>query len=339
MTVTTPLPVVSEKVQQLAKAIYAETTPASATGLPMRPLGRTGEMVSILCLGGWHVGAAKTNGVLDANESVRIMHHAIDEGVNFFDNAWDYNDGYSEEVMGQARSVGGKRDKVFLMTKNCERDYAGSMSNLEDSLRRLKTDRIDLWQFHEINYDNDPDWIFDRGAMKAALEAKQAGKIRFIGFTGHKDPRLHRKMLLKPHDWDVSLMPINAADALYRSFLEEIVPMCHERGVAPMGMKGLGGGHPEGHMVKDKVITPEEGYRFALSQPIASQVMGMSTMEHLKENLAIVRGFQPMTVKEQSELLARIYDVATDGRYETFKSTNAHEGPHHRKQHGFAVNS
>jgi uncharacterized protein len=337
MTVSTELPVVSTKIQELAKAVYAATTPASEKGLPMRELGRTGEKVSIMCLGGWHVGAAKTEGVLDESESVRIMHHAIAEGVNFFDNAWDYNDGYSEEVMGKALSMDGKRNQVFLMTKNCERDYEGSMRDLEDSLRRLRTDRIDLWQFHEINYDNDPDWIFDRGGMKAALEAQQAGKVRFIGFTGHKDPRLHRKMLLKPHKWDVSLMPINAADALYRSFVEEIVPMCHEMGVAPMGMKALGGGHPEGQMIKEKALTAEEGYRFALSMPIASQVMGVSTMGHLKENIATVRAFQPMTISEQSTLLARIYEGATDGRYETFKSTNMHEGPHHRKQHGFAI--
>lgn len=339
MTLTTELPVVSGKIQELAKAVHATTVPASANGLPMRPLGRTGELVSILCLGGWHVGAAKTDGVLDGSESVRIMHHAIDEGVNFFDNAWDYHDGYSEEVMGKALAMDGKREKVFLMTKNCERDYEGSMRNLEDSLRRLKTDRIDLWQFHEINYDNDPDWVFDRGGIKAAIEAQQAGKVRFIGFTGHKDPRLHLKMLRKPFNWDVSLMPINAADALYRSFLEEVVPVCYAQGVGPMGMKGLGGGHPEGLMVTNGVLTAEEGYRFALSQPIASQVMGMSTMAHLKENIAMVRRFQPMTIPEQSELLARIFEVATDGRCETFKSTNQHEGPHHRKQHGFALNS
>jgi aryl-alcohol dehydrogenase-like predicted oxidoreductase len=336
MPTVSELPVISSRVQELAQSVYANTTPASANGLPMRELGRTGERVSILCLGGWHVGAAGHGQPLEP-EAIRIMHTAIDEGVNFFDNAWDYNDGFSEEVMGRALAMDGKRNQVFLMTKNCERDYEGSMRDLEDSLRRLQTDRLDLWQFHECNYDNDPDWIFERGAMRAALEAQQAGKVRFIGFTGHKDPRIHLKMLRKPHQWDVSLMPINAMDALYRSFLEEVVPVCHEMGVAPMGMKGLGGGYPQGSLVENGILTVEEGYRFALSQPIASQVMGIKSLDQLHENIQLVRSFVPMTPEEQSALLARVYEPATDGRFETFKSTNSHDGPHHRKQHGFKV--
>jgi aryl-alcohol dehydrogenase-like predicted oxidoreductase len=336
MSSVTELPMVSSRVQELAQTVYANTTPASANGLPMRELGRTGERVSILCLGGWHIGAASYGQPLEP-EAIKIMHAAIDEGCNFFDNAWDYNDGFSEEVMGRALAMDGKRNKVFLMTKNCERDYEGSMRDLEDSLRRLQTDHLDLWQFHECNYDNDPDWIFERGAMRAALEAQQAGKVRFIGFTGHKDPRIHLKMLRKPHQWDVSLMPINAMDALYRSFLEEVVPVCHEMGVAPMGMKGLGGGYPSGSLVENGILTAEEGYRFALSQPIASQVMGIKSLDQLYENIKMVRSFVPMTPEEQSALLARVYEPATDGRFETFKSTNAHDGPHHRKQHGFKV--
>jgi aryl-alcohol dehydrogenase-like predicted oxidoreductase len=336
MAIANELPLTSTRVQELAQAIYANTTPASTNGLPMRELGRTGERVSILCLGGWHIGAAGYGQPLEP-EAIEMMHMAIDEGVNFFDNAWDYNDGFSEEVMGRALAMDGKRNKVFLMTKNCERDYEGSMRDLEDSLRRLQTDHLDLWQFHEINYDNDPDWIFERGAMRAALEAQQAGKVRFIGFTGHKDPRIHLKMLKKPHKWDVSLMPINAMDALYRSFLEEVVPVCHDMGVGPMGMKALGGGYPQGSLVENGILTVEEGYRFALSQPIASQVMGIKSLEQLKENIAMVRAFVPMTVEEQSTLLARVYEPATDGRFETFKSTNAHDGPHHRKQHGFKL--
>ena len=146
----------------LAKQVMAQTSSASATGLPTRVLGRTGQRVSIICLGGWHIGSVKEDA-----EAVRIMHAAIDGGLTFFDNAWDYLDGRSEEVMGKALAMDGKRSKVFLMTKNCERDYAGSMRNLEESLRRLKTDHLDLWQFHENNYDNDPDWVFDKGGMKA----------------------------------------------------------------------------------------------------------------------------------------------------------------------------
>jgi aryl-alcohol dehydrogenase-like predicted oxidoreductase len=336
MATVSEFPSISTRVQELAQKVYANTTPASVNGLPMRELGKTGEKVSLLCLGGWHIGAAGYGQPLEP-EAIEIMHMAIDEGVNFFDNAWDYNDGFSEEVMGRALAMDGKRNKVFLMTKNCERDYEGSMRDLEDSLRRLQTDHLDLWQFHECNYDNDPDWIFERGAMRAALEAQQAGKIRFIGFTGHKDPRIHLKMLKKYDKWDVSLMPINAMDALYRSFLEEVVPVCHEMRVGPMGMKGLGGGYPHGSLVENGLLSVAEGYRFALSQPIASQVMGITSKAQLKENIAIVRSFVPMTAEEQSALLARVYEPATDGRFETFKSTNLHDGPHHRKQHGFKV--
>jgi aryl-alcohol dehydrogenase-like predicted oxidoreductase len=303
----------------------------------MRELGRTGERVSLMCLGGWHVGAgilSKPEGPTEA-EAIRMMHAAIDEGVNFFDNAWDYHNGWSEELMGKALAMDGKRDKVFLMTKNCERDYEGSLRDLDDSLRRFQTDRIDLWQFHELVYDNDPDWIFERGGIRAAIEAQRAGKVRFIGFTGHKDPRIHLKMLGKPHAWDVALMPISAPDALYRSFLEEVVPVCHDNGVGVMGMKSLGGGYPDGALLTAGVLSVDEAHRFALSQPIASLVMGIRSMEQLHENIQRVRNFVPMSEEEQSALLTRIYETATDGRYERFKSTTAFDGPHHRKQHGF----
>src|SRR5690606_15453242 len=172
----------------------------SPDGLPKRPLGKTGEKVSLLCLGGWHIGkAGKDDG--DA-AAVNLMHQAIDNGLTFFDNCWDYHDGYSEEVMGKA--IHDRRDKVFLMTKNCERDYEGSKKCLDESLRRLQTDHLDLWQFHEMVYDNDPDWVFEKGGIKAAIEAQQAGKVRYLGFTGHKDPRIHLKMLGKPHEWDTA---------------------------------------------------------------------------------------------------------------------------------------
>ena len=309
-----------------------ETTSASATGLPQRVLGKTKQKVSILCLGGWHIGAVK-----DDKEAIRIMHAAIDEGINFFDNAWDYLDGRSETIMGKALAMDKRRDKVFLMTKNCERDYAGSMRHLEQSLKRLKTDHLDLWQFHEINYDNDPDWVFEKGGMKAALEAKKAGKVRFIGFTGHKDPRLHLKMIAKPFKWDTSQMPINVMDATYRSFQKEVVPVCIERNIGVIGMKGLGGGYPHGAFVHEAGLSVEECYRYCLGLPIASQVVGINSMEHLMTDIAIARNFKPMTAAEQKKLLAKVKDVAGDGRFERFKSTSEFEGPHHRKQHGFAI--
>src|SRR5262245_54612349 len=227
----------------LASQVLAGTSSASPTGMPTRVLGRTGQRVSVVCLGGWHIGDIK-----DDNEAIRIMHAAIDEGLNFFDNAWDYHDGRSEELMGKALAMDGRRNTVFLMTKNCERDYQGSMKDLDESLRRLRTDHLDLWQFHEMVYDNDPDWIFEKGGIKAALEAQKAGKVRYIGFTGHKDPRIHLKMLAKPHPWDTAQMPINVMDAHYRSFQNEVVPVCLKKNVGVIGMKGLAGGFPDGRI-------------------------------------------------------------------------------------------
>lgn len=297
--------------------------------------------MSILTLGGWHSVALAVFAKADESESIRLMHAAIDEGVNFFDNAWDYHDGYAEIVMGRALRMDGKRSQVFLMTKNCERDYEGSVRDLDDSLRRLQTDYLDLWMFHECNYDNDPDWIFDRGGIRAAIEARQAGKVRYIGFTGHKDPRIHDKMLRKPHDWDAALMPINVMDAHYRSFLNEVVPVCHEIGAAPLGMKGFGGGWPHGRILErmggTKGIDAGNLLRFNLSQPIVSQVVGIKNLEQLRFAVGVARNFQPMPVEEQDALLAAVRLEAGDGRYETFKSTTEHDGPHHRKQHDFAL--
>ncbi len=298
-------------------------------------------MVSIITLGGWHSVAKAAFKQWDEADSIRLMHAAIYEGINFFDNAWDYHDGYAEEVMGKALKIDNKREQVFLMTKNCERDYAGSVKDLEDSLRRLQTDRLDLWMFHECNYDNDPDWIFERGAMRAAQEAQAAGKVRYIGFTGHKDPRIHSKMLGKTDSWDASLMPINVMDAAYRSFLHEVVPGCHAIGAAPIGMKGFGGGWPNGDILHSlghrPEITVESLLRFNLSQPVCSQVVGIKDFDQLQAAVAVARSFQPMTEAEQDALMTSVATEAGDGRYEAFKSTNVHDGPHHRKQHGFAL--
>ena len=298
-------------------------------------------MVSIITLGGWHSVAKVAFKQAEESESIRLMHAAIDEGINFFDNAWDYHNGFAEEVMGRALKIDNKREQVFLMTKNCERDYAGSMADLEDSLRRLQTDRLDLWMFHECNYDNDPDWIFERGAMRAALEAQQAGKVRYIGFTGHKDPRIHAKMLAKTNTWDASLMPINVMDATYRSFLHEVVPGCHAMGAAPIGMKGFGGGWPNGEILKNlggrPGISVESLLRFNLSQPVCSQVVGITDLAQLQASVSVARNFVAMTESEQDALMALVHVEAGDGRYETFKSTNMHDGPHHRKQHEFAL--
>lgn len=325
----------SHTVLKLATEVLATQT--SGSGIPRRPFGNGGETVSIITLGGWHSVARPALDKADESESIRLMHAAIDAGINFFDNAWDYHDGYAEEVMGRALAMDSKRHQVFLMSKNCERDYAGSIRDLEDSLRRLQTDHLDLWMFHECNYDNDPDWIFERGAIRAAIEAREAGKVRFIGFTGHKDPRIHTKMLRKPHDWDASLMPINVLDAHYRSFLNEVVPLCREKGVMPIGMKGFGGGWPVGRILDRMKLDPHDLLRFNLSQPIVSQVVGIKNMEQLQFAVSVARDFVPMADDEQDALLRSVITEAGDGRHETFKSTNDHDGPHHRRQHDFAV--
>ena len=314
-----------------ASAQQALAQQDSPNGLPTRRLGRTDEQVSIMCLGGWHIGAVK-----DKTEAVRMMHAAIDEGMTFFDNAWDYHDGGSEEIMGRALAEPGKRDKVFLMTKNCERDYKGSMSNLDDSLRRMRTDRIDLWQFHEMVYDSDPDWVFEKGGLKAALEAQKAGKVRYIGFTGHKDPSIHVKMLNKPYDWATAQMPVNVMDAHYRSFQREVVPVCLARDVGVVGMKSLGGGSPAEIPTKTN-LTHEECRRYALSLPVSTLVVGIQSMEELKAEIKIGRNFKPMDDDGKAVLVSKVADVAGDGRHERFKSTQSFDGAHHRRQHGFAV--
>ena len=314
----------------LAAPILTQPAHAQAGGLPMRALGKTGADVSVLCLGGWHIGFAAQQ---DEAEAIRIMHAAIDEGMTFFDNAWDYHDGGSEIVMGKALASPAKRDKVFLMTKGCDRDYAGAMRCIDESLKRLQTDHIDLWQFHEIVYDNDPDWVFEQNGIQAAIDAKAAGKIGHIGFTGHRDPRIHQTMLDKPFDWETVQLPINMMDAQFRSFLTEIVPQCVDRGAGVIGMKTLGGGVITGQAG----ISADTCIRYALSQPVSSIVVGITSMDELRQNAATARDFAPMPEADQAALLASVKDVAGDGRYELYKTTQRMDGPYHVKQHGFQV--
>lgn len=316
----------------LADQILAQTQTTNGQGIPTRPLGNTGERVSILCLGGWHITQAT-----DEAESIRIMHAALDEGITFFDNAWDYHNGGSEEVMGKALADGGRRKKVFLMTKNCEQDYAGTKRDLEESLRRLRTDYLDLWQFHEMNYDSDPDWVFEKGGIKAALEAQRAGKVRYIGFTGHKDPRIHLKMIGKPYAWASAQMPINVMDAHYRSFAKQVVPVCLQKKIGPIGMKSLGGGFPKGRIPSEGGVSATDCIHYSLSQPISSLVVGITSQKDLNQALSVARNFQPMAENKREAILARIREVARDGRHEMFKSTQSFDGVHHRRQHGFAV--
>src|SRR5437764_6287109 len=218
--------------------------------------------------------------------------------------------------MGQALSVGGKRDGVFLMTKNCNRDAKGTRQCLEDSLKRLRTDHLDLWQFHEMNYDNDPDWVIEKGGLAEALKAQKEGKVRFLGFTGHKSPHIHLKMLPR-HAWATVQMPINVLDYHYRSFVHQVVPEANKRGIGPIGMKSLGGGADhKGRLVVEKVCTAEEAIRYSLMQDIAALVVGIDSMEVLKQDLAIARAFKPFTDAEKEKLLVRVKPAAGDGRHE-----------------------
>lgn len=311
-------------------AAAAADTPAGA-GLPTRKLGKTGLDVSLLCLGGWHIGSVE-----DKAEAVRIMHAAIDGGVNFFDNSWDYHDGGSEEIMGKALAAdGGKwRKKVVLMTKVCARDAKGVRAQVEQSLKRLQTDALDLVQMHEINWDNDPEWVVEQGGLAELLKLQKEGKTRFVGFTGHKSPHIHLKMM-PVHKWDTVQMPVNVCDHFYRSFVKEVCPAAERQGTGVIGMKALGGG--KGKFVIDKVCTAEEAIRFALAQPVASVVVGIDSMDVLNADLKIVREFKPYPQPELDRLLARVKPQAGDGRHERFKSTPEFDGPYHQKQHGFVT--
>lgn len=304
---------------------------ASATGIPTRPLGKTGVNVSILSLGGWHIGDVK-----DKAEAIRIMHTALDEGVTFFDNCWDYHDGGSEEIMGKALAAdGGKwRKKCFLMTKVCGRDGKTVRQQIEQSLKRMQTDVIDLMQMHEINWDNDPEWVVEQGGLAELLKCQKEGKVRFVGFTGHKSPQIHLSML-PVHAWDTVQMPINVCDYHYRSFTKQVLPEAKKRNIGAIGMKTLGGG--KGKLVVEGVATAEECLRFAMSQDVAAVVSGIDSMDVLKKNIAIARNFKPLQGEELQTVLAKVKPHAGDGRHERFKSTIDFDGPYHQKQHGFAI--
>jgi aryl-alcohol dehydrogenase-like predicted oxidoreductase len=298
------------------------------SGIPTRAFGRQGEKVSILCLGGGHIGRQ----VLDPDVAVGIMHRAIDEGITFFDNAWEYNEHESERRMGIA--IADRRDKVFLMTKVCARDRDGAARQLDESLARLRTDHIDLWMFHEVNYGSDPDWIFGpNGAIEAAQAALRSGKIRHVGFTGHKDPSYLIRMLEMGFEWSALLMPVNVLDTgFHRSFIREVLPAARVKGVSVLGMKSVGG---VGQFVTQAGMDPGECRRYALSQDISSLVVGIDSAAILEQDLAIGRSFRPMTSAEQRAFEARYAEVSGDGRYEWFKTTQYYDSRTHRDQHGF----
>jgi len=286
-----------------------------------RTLGRTGEKVSAIGLGGYHIGVQP-----DPADSTRLIRTAIDRGINFLDNSWDYNNGASESRMGDALKDG-YRNKVLLMTKIDGRTKQAYRQQLEQSLSRLKVDTIDLVQFHEIIRMEDPDRIFAaRGALEAAVAAKQAGKIRYIGFTGHKDPAIHLRMfeIAQQHGFhfDTVQMPINVLDAQFRSFNAQVIPVARAQGTAVLAMKTL----CAGILLRNTTVSAIEALHYALSQPVSVVITGMDTMQIMEQAFTAMRTFKPLTESETASLLARTRDAALSGQFEPFKTTARFDG-------------
>jgi len=279
----------------------------------------------MLGLGGYHAGRSK-----DDSQVIKLIRKAIDMGVTFMDNAWEYHRGRAEEVMGKAL-LNGYRAKAFLMTKHHGRDRKTAMQHLEDSLRRLRTDVIDLWQFHEVVYEKDPEMIFSvDGGIEAAELAKKQGKVRFIGFTGHRDPVLHLKMLSYGYPWDAVQMPINILDAHFKSFQKHVLPILVRRNIGIIAMKTMG----SGHVLRAGVVTPEQALNYVWSLPVSTIVSGMESEQLLEANVALARAFKPMGQQERARLLAKTREAGLTGTFEPFKTAPNFDGPIGRQLHG-----
>ena len=304
--------------------------PARKGDMLYRSLGRTGAQVSALGVGGHHLGDLPT-----VDQAIRLIHEATDAGITFFDNCWEYYNGKTETILG--RALQGRRDQVFLMTKVCThgRSERLALQMLEESLRRLQTDHLDLWQIHGIVYDNDPELAYAKGGVLEAFDqAKKQGKARFVGFTGHKDPAFHLKMLELGYPFDTVQMPLNPFDASFHSFEKQVLPEVNRRGMAALGMKSMGG---TAWAVKNGVVKAEELLHYAMSLPVATTISGMDTLEVLHQNLRVVRGFKPMTDNEMDALRVRCASTAADGRYEPYKVSLRYDNPMTRLPHGFPV--
>jgi aryl-alcohol dehydrogenase-like predicted oxidoreductase len=289
-----------------------------STGMQYRTLGRTGEKVSAIGLGGSHIGKPK----VDEKEAVRIIRTAIDQGLTFMDNSWDYNQGESEIRVGKALQDG-YRQKAFVMTKIDGRTKTEAAKQIDESLRRLQTDHVDLLQHHEVIRYEDPDRIFaPDGAMEAFLEAKRAGKLRYIGFTGHKDPGIHLYMLKVADEhgfrFDTVQMPLNVMDAHFRSFGKEVLPEAVKRGLGVLGMKSMG----SGVILKSKTVSPVECLRYALSLPTSVVITGIDSMEILNQAITVARDFKPMDQQEMTAVLNKTLRASKAGEYELFKTTS-----------------
>ncbi len=293
-----------------------------------RELGRTGVQVGIVAIGGYHLGLPK-----DEQESIRIVRRALDHGMNFLDNCWDYNDGRSEERMGKALRDG-YREKAFLMTKLDGRTASSAREQLEQSLRRLQTDVIDLVQIHEVIRDDDPERCFAKGGtIEALVEARKAGKLRFIGFTGHKDPRIHRKMIetarANGFRFDTVQMPLNVLDAHYRSFEKEVVPLAVQEGIGVLGMKSMAAGL----ILESGAASALECLRYAMSVPgVSVTITGCDSEGVLEQALWLATTFEPIPLAEREELLARTAPAARGGKWEKFKTTQTFDGTEQHKR-------
>jgi len=298
------------------------TTTVAATGeMPYRTLGRSGEKVSLLGLGGYHTGDQA-----DEQESIRIIRTALDNGVNFLDNCWDYHGGASEIRMGKALEEG-YRKRAFLMTKIDGQLKDIAAQQIDESLQHLRTDTIDLLQFHEVIRPADPDRIFGPGgSMEAVLAAKKAGKIRYIGFTGHKDPDIHLKMLQtgfqRGFTFDAVQMPLNVMDAHYRSFAKKVVPVLVEHGIGVLGMKPMG----NGHVLRSNTVTPIECLHYAMNLPTSVVINGCESLDRLNQGLEAARTFKPMSETEVAALLAKTATAAAQGEFEPFKTSTSFDG-------------
>lgn len=305
----------------------ATPAPPAKGDMPYRTLGRSGEKVSLLGLGGYHIG-----GQDDEQESIRIVRTAIDNGVNFMDNCWDYHDGTSEIRMGKAL-LDGYRQKVFLMTKIDGQVKDVAAQQIDQCLQRLQTDHIDLLQFHEVIRPGDPDRIFGPGgSFEAVQAAKKAGKIRYIGFTGHKDPDFHLKMLntALQHDFtfDAVQMPLNVMDMHFKSFAHQVVPVLVERGIGVLGMKSMG----DGEVLKSNTVTPIECLHYAMNLPTSVVINGCDSIARLEQGLQAARTFRPLSQKELHSLKARTAAAGRDGHFEPFKTSNMFDGTAHNPQ-------
>jgi diketogulonate reductase-like aldo/keto reductase len=295
--------------------------PEGKNGIPHRTLGRTGETVSVIGLGGYHLGKQS-----DPDESIRIIRTGIDEGINFLDNCWDYNGGESEIRMGKALRDG-YRQKAFLMTKIDGRNKTAAATQINESLRRLQTDRIDLLQFHEVIRDSDPDRIFAQGgAMEVVLEAQKAGKIRFVGFTGHKSPDIHLKMLATAAQhgftFDAVQMPLNVMDAHFNSFEKKVLPVLTKDGVGVLGMKPMG----DPFILRSKTVTAVECLHYAMNLPTSVVITGCDSIPILQQALDAARKFQTMDSSHVAALLAKTAKAAEMGQFELYKTTHHFDG-------------